>query len=116
MSKKRTTYTTEFKTKVVLELLKGERVISDIASEYNITPKNIQNWKAIFLANAEIAMEPSRAVKEYKEEIEQLKAKNDEYAKTLGRVTVERDWAVGKQNSPQKAFALWGLRVRAWTY
>jgi len=39
-------------------------------------------------------MEPSRAVKEYKEEIEQLKAKNDEYAKTLGRVTVERDWAV----------------------
>jgi len=99
MSKKRTTYTTEFKTKVVLELLKGERVISDIASEYNITPKNIQNWKAIFLANAEIAMEPSRAVKEYKEEIEQLKAKNDEYAKTLGRVTVERDWAVGKLKS-----------------
>jgi putative transposase len=99
MSKKRTTYTTEFKTKVVLELLKGERVISDIASEYNITPKNIQNWKAIFLANAEIAMEPSRAVKEYKEEIEQLKAKNDEYAKTLGRVTVERDWLSGKLKS-----------------
>ena len=44
-------------------------------------------------------MEPSRAVKEYKEEIEQLKAKNDEYAKTLGRVTVERDWAVGKLKS-----------------
>jgi putative transposase len=25
------------------------------------------NWKKIFLANAEIAMEPSKAVKEYKE-------------------------------------------------
>jgi putative transposase len=27
------------------------------------------NWKKIFLANAEIAMEPSKAVKEYKEEL-----------------------------------------------
>ena len=24
----------------------------------NITPKNLQNWKAIFLDNAEMAMEP----------------------------------------------------------
>ena len=38
MSKKRTKYTTEFKTKVVLEALKNERPIPEIASEYNITP------------------------------------------------------------------------------
>jgi hypothetical protein len=35
----------------------------------NILPQNLQNWKKTFLANAEIAMEPSKAVKEYKEEL-----------------------------------------------
>ena len=70
MSKKRTVYSTELKTKIVLEVLKGDKTINEIASENNITPKNIQNWKSIFLANAEMAMEPSRAVKEYKDEID----------------------------------------------
>jgi hypothetical protein len=31
--------------------------------------QNLQNWKKTFLANAEIAMDPSKAVKEYKEEL-----------------------------------------------
>jgi putative transposase len=40
-----------------------------IASKHNILPQNLQNWKKTFLANAEIAMEPSKAVKEYKDEL-----------------------------------------------
>jgi len=46
--------------------LKNEQPLSAIASAHNITPKNLQNWKKTFLDNAEIAMEPSKAVKEYK--------------------------------------------------
>ena len=38
MSKKRTKYSAEFKSKLVLELLKNERTISEIASDSNITP------------------------------------------------------------------------------
>jgi hypothetical protein len=37
-----------------------------------------------------------------------LNEKIDKYAKVVGKITVERDWAVGKQNSPQKANALLG--------
>ena len=37
------------------------------------------------LANAVEAMEPAKAVKEHKDEIEKLKAKNDEYAKIVGK-------------------------------
>jgi putative transposase len=99
MSKKRTIYSTEFKTKIVLEVLKGDKTLNEIASAHNLIPKNIQNWKATFLSNAEMAMEPSRAVKEYKDEIAELKAKNDEYAKALGKVTLERDWMQGKLKS-----------------
>jgi len=99
MSKKRTTYSTEFKTKIVLEVLKSDKTINDIASANNITPKNIQNWKATFLANARVAMEPSRAVQEYKDENIKLQTQLDEYAKALGKVTVERDWLEKKLNS-----------------
>lgn len=99
MSRKRTVYTAEFKTKIVLEVLKGEETLNEIASKYNITPKNIQNWKSIFLSNAVVAMEPARAVKEYKEEIEGLKAKNDEYAKIVGKLTVENNWMSKKLKS-----------------
>lgn len=99
MSRKRTVYSTEFKTKIVLEVLKGDKTINEIASANNITPKNIQNWKATFLANAEMAMEPSRAVQEYKNELAELKAKNDEYAKIVGKMTVENEWLTKKLNS-----------------
>lgn len=99
MSRKRTKYSTEFKTRLVLEVLKNEKTLNEIASENSVIPKNLQNWKATFLANAELAMEPSRAVKEYKDEIVELQTKVDAYAKTVGKLTVEKEWAVGKLKS-----------------
>ena len=99
MSRKKTTYSTELKTKLVLELLKGEKTLNEIASANNIIPKNLQNWKATFLANAELAMEPSKAVKEYKDELIELRGKVDEYARVVGKITVERDWLQGKLES-----------------
>jgi putative transposase len=99
MSRKRTIYSAEFKTKLVLEVLKGDKTLNEIASQNNIIPKNLSNWKEIFLSNAEIAMEPSKAVKEYKEQIVELQSKVDKYATVVGKITVERDWAVGKLKS-----------------
>ena len=99
MSHRKAVYSTELKTKLVLEILKGENTINKIASENNIIPKNLKNWKDKFLENAELAMEPSRAVKEYKDEIVTLNYKIDEYAKVVGKITVERDWLQGKLKS-----------------
>jgi len=99
MSIKRRIFTASFKTKIVLEVLKNEKTLNEIASSNNITPKHIQNWKKIFLDNAEIATEPAKAVQEYKIKIDELEAKNDEYAKVVGQLTVEKDWAVGKLKS-----------------
>jgi putative transposase len=47
--------------------LQNESTLTQIASKHNILPQNLVNWKNIFLANAEIAVESSKAVKEYKE-------------------------------------------------
>lgn len=99
MSRKRTTYSTEFKTKLVLEVLKEEKTLVEIAKANNITSINLKNWKKLFLENAELAMEPSKAVKEYKDEVAKLKIEVGEYAKKVGQLTLEKDWAVGKLQS-----------------
>jgi transposase len=38
-------YPGTFKFKVALEALKGDRTISDICREYNISPGMVHNWK-----------------------------------------------------------------------
>jgi len=95
MSRKMTKYTTEFKTKIVLEVIKGENTLNEVASKYNIIPKNIMNWKKIFMDNAELAMEPAKAIKEYKDENIKLQFKIDDYAKIVGKMTVEKEWLEG---------------------
>ena len=113
MSRKRTSYSASFKVKVVLEVLKNDKTLNQIAKEYNILPKNIINWKKQFLDNAEIAMEPAKAVKEYKDQIKELEKKVDKYAKTVGKITVERDWAVGKLKSLDLSTKREMVRVQA---
>ena len=96
MSNKKRSYSAQFKTKVVLEALREDKTISELSVKYNITPKNIHNWKSTFLNNAELAMEPSKAVSEYKDNEKQLRAKLDVYAKKVGELTLEKDFLEGK--------------------
>ena len=97
--KKGQIYNAEQKVKIVLELLKEEKTISQLASEYKITPKSIQNWKKQFLENAPLAFDDNKATQKYKEELKKKEAEIDELAKTLGKTTVERDWAIKKLKS-----------------
>lgn len=99
MSRKMKQYSTEFKTKIVLEVLQGDKTLNEIASAHNIIPKNIMNWKKIFLENAQMAMEPSKAIKEYKDENVKLQQELDEYAKKVGKMTIELEWTTKKLKS-----------------
>ena len=99
MSKKRRNFSAEFKAKVVLELLEGEKTLNEIASKYDLLPKSLQQWKKQFLENATLAFDKSQVVKEYKEEIERLNKEKDELSKVLADVTIERNWAVKKLKS-----------------
>jgi len=80
----------------VLELLQNESTLAEIASKHNILPQNLVNWKKTFLANAEIAMEPSKAVKEYKEELIKSQEQNERLTALVGKVTVEKEWLAKK--------------------
>ena len=99
MSKKKRTFSAKFKTKVVLELLSGDKTQAQIASKYEVNPISLKNWKNKFLENASMAFGLGKATTGFKEEITELKKENDALAKKLGRTTIERDWAVGKLKS-----------------
>ncbi len=99
MSKKKKIYSAEFKAKVVLELLREEEPAAKIASRYGITVQTLNQWKKKFLENASLAFDIGSATKEYKAKIEKQEKENEALAKTLGKTTIERDWAVGKLKS-----------------
>ena len=99
MSNKKRTYTSAFKTKIVLEALREDKSIAELSVKYNITPKNIHNWKATFLSNAEIAMEPSKCVAEYKQAAKELNQQVADYAKKVGELTMEKEFLEGKLRS-----------------
>lgn len=46
-------FTAEFKTQVVLEALKEQKTLTELASEFKIHSNQISNWKIEFLGNAQ---------------------------------------------------------------
>ncbi len=90
MSRKRRNFSSEFKTKIVLEAIRGEKEINELATRHGIQPNLIRNWKKEFLANASAAFD-NKADEKAQEEISELEVENDELAKKLGRLTVEVD-------------------------
>ena len=96
MSVKRKSYSAEFKAKLVLEVLEGEKTVNEIASRYEVVPLSLKNWKKQFLENMSLAFDKSTVVKEYKDEIEELKKSKGMIAKKLGETIVEKEFLEGK--------------------
>ena len=96
MSGKRKSYNADFKAKLVLEVLEGEKTINEIASTYGVLPLSLKNWKKQFLENMSLAFDKSTVVKEYKDEIDTLQKSNDDLAKKVGNLIVEKDFLEGK--------------------
>lgn len=91
----RTSYTSDFKAKVVIEVLQGEKELNTIAAENNINPNMLRNWKAEFLANAGRAFDNSKQAKEDRRKEEALKKEQSQMLKTIGQLTLERDFLQG---------------------
>ena len=52
MPRKRRNFSAKFKSDLVIELLKGEKDLNTLATENNIQPNLLRNWKREFLNNA----------------------------------------------------------------
>jgi len=88
--KNRNRYTSEFKTKVVLEVLREEATINEIASKYEIAPTMLNRWKAEFLERAHSVFD--RDSDKSEKRIKEFEEKEERLQKLVGQLTVEIDW------------------------
>lgn len=86
-------FSKEFKAKVALEALKGEKTIAELASEYKVHTTQVTAWrKQLKESAAEVfGNSHSKELKEQQELAERL-------YKNIGQLQVENDWM--KKNLP----------------
>lgn len=87
MSRTRRNFTAQFKAKLVLEVLKGEKDINTIATENDIQPNLLRNWKKEFLDNASLVFDEKR-----EEKLATERKEKAAYAKKVGQLTMQVDW------------------------
>ncbi|MDD4010259.1 MAG: transposase [Fermentimonas sp.] len=90
--KKRKTYSSGFKTKVVLEVLQERDTVQEIARKYELHPSQISTWKSQFVSNASSVFEKDTSKAEDDKEkdalfkkVGQLQLENDFLKKVLGK-------------------------------
>ena len=91
MSRSRRNFSAEFKTNLVLQLLKGEKELNVLAVENDIQPNLLRNWKKEFLTNASLAFDNKR-VYNLREKLAEERKEKAEYAKKVGQLTMQVDW------------------------
>ena len=85
MTKKRTRHTAEFKAKVALEAAKEIKPVNELASQYNLHPSQISQWKKELLESVKNIFTTQR-----KNSDEQKKI--DDLHRQIGEITMEREW------------------------
>lgn len=84
---KRKSYSAEFKAKVALELVKGNRTVNEIATEYDVHPTMIAKWKRELLDRIPEIFSTKQEKKDKKQE--ELVAS---LYQQIGQLKVEVDW------------------------
>ena len=88
-------YTAEFKAKIILSILQGDKEFNEICSEHNLNPNMVRKWKQDFLQNAHLAFGAESERKSAQRKEDDLKKKNDQMLKMIGQLTLERDFLQG---------------------
>ena len=79
-------YTATLKSKVALEAIKGMKTISEIASEYEVHPNQVSQWKRQLRDGLEdVFTDPRRSGRSEEKE-------KDRLYQEIGRLKVELDW------------------------
>ena len=84
---KRNRYTKEFKAKVALEAVKGQKTANELASEFGVHVSQINTWKKHLLE--ELPEVFGRKAERREAEYE---AERDQLYRQIGKLQVEVDW------------------------
>lgn len=90
MNKKRKSYTSNEKAIIVLEILREENTLNEVAQKYAVSPQLIIRWKAEFLENMSAVFDKKNT------EVEKVKQEHAAEKATLinqiGQLTVDVNW------------------------
>ncbi|MHA1279540.1 MAG: transposase [Candidatus Helarchaeota archaeon] len=86
MARKRRTFTSEFKTEIVLQLISGEKRLAEVCREYQLNSQMVSRWKQELLQNAASVFEHKKGYSAEQERIAKLE-------QALGRKTLELEIA-----------------------
>lgn len=86
----RTTHSPEFKTKLVLEALRGERTVQEIASENNISPNLLTRWKSTVIEGMPCLFENENS--KLRKQAKAHEAEVDNLYRQIGKLTTENEW------------------------
>src|SRR5271157_5463026 len=81
-ARSRRSFSAEFKAKVVLELITGEKGLEQASREYEIKDSVLSRWRQEFLAKAVQVFEQPKEVQEKEERIAELE-------RLVGRLTMQ---------------------------
>jgi transposase len=84
---KRNRYSKEFKVRVALDALKGQKTAAELASEYEVHVSQINTWKKQALEALPEVFGRGQAREE-----EQREAERDRLYQQIGKLQVEVDW------------------------
>ena len=81
-------HSSEFKARVALEALKGQKTLNELASEFGVHPVQIAQWKRQLLDSSASVFEAESASKRERNQ-EQL---TQQLYQEIGQLKVEVDW------------------------
>ena len=128
MTKLRRQHSGELKAKVVLEALRGERTLNEIAEDYGVHPLQITQWKKVALEGLPTLLSSRQGTKQ-----KEAAALTAALYQQIGQLKVELDWLKKKwalsvegkreliepghpQLSLRRQCALLGLARWSWYY
>ena len=89
---KRRQFSPEYKARLVVESLREENTLSEIAAREEISRVQLQNWKKEFLENAGRVFSQSRDGREAQRRIKETQERERDLMAKVGQLTVEVDW------------------------
>ena len=80
----RRTFTSEFKARVVLEIISGEKSISEACREHQLSPVLASKWRTEFIKNVAVIFEKNQKGNEDQNRMAELE-------RLVGRLSLEND-------------------------
>ena len=93
MSNKHKQYNPQFKARIALEAVRGEKTVPQLSSQYSIHPSLINNWKRQLLEGASGIFESGGKQTQAQQDHQ---AQVDELYRQIGQLKVERDFLASR--------------------